>query len=115
MKQLYDDLGAFYKADSRRVESLEFMFGNLWRIADRVPWRLLWVQDTGEVYATPTLPGPDRKVVVLGWAADLAQLERILAGWEHVCGQMGSLGWVELRLDGVTSIERSREKAGADG
>ena len=113
MKRVYPDLESFYRRDARRVASDEVAFGSLWRILDDdVAYQVKWVEATGEVYASPLDRAFDPRVPVLGVVESRAELERILAGWEHVCGEAGSLGWVALRLAGLLPSDRAPSLAG---
>ena len=45
------DIEEFYDADPRRRASDEVRFGDEWTDADGGRYEVLWVADTGEVYA----------------------------------------------------------------
>src|SRR5262245_39125573 len=92
----------FYQADERRRHSTEQDFGVWWYdgLDRRVPWRVSWVEDTGDVYAVRLGPsrvvsGPaglailggheNGPVILLGVVSGEADVEHRLKGWATQC------------------------------
>lgn len=72
-------------------------FGSLWMAGvDDEPWRVLWIEATGELIAVQRGPvaAADGPVVLLGRNAIRHEVERALRGWWQVCGHRGSLPWI---------------------
>jgi hypothetical protein len=97
----YPSLGAFYQADRRRRPSRETDFGLWWR-ADGVlgvRYRAAHVHDTGELYVMQHegLPGGGQ-VIVVGAFGSIDEVAELLAGWQEVNGDLGSLRWLVERL-----------------
>jgi hypothetical protein len=103
-------LDHFYSEDPRRQRSRESDFGVQWREEAAGPrFRVSWIEATGELYALRQ--DPSHMVELLGRVprsghpdplrSDLI-VEAVLAGWEHRCGQPGSLRWAR---DSVRAIE----------
>jgi hypothetical protein len=96
----YLSLGAFYGDDKRRDISREHDLG-LWWLGDdwHAPrFRAAWVAQTGELYLMQHegMPGGGR-VQVLARMRSFAELHRLVAGWEDVCGDPGSIDWLMAR------------------
>ena len=108
----FKTLEEFYQDDVRRRISPEADYGVHWRDGQwSNPWRVSYVQKTGEVYAINNgnhNPGPVR---VLGTVPadpepDIPKsgtnyyrtLDRILDRYPDHCGPTGGLQWVEKRL-----------------
>jgi hypothetical protein len=113
-----------------RVRSPEWDYGVQWRRneqADWPIWRVAWIIETGELYATPTTstPAGDAVVVVLGvvpkvgdypYASDGAggyrsasawsdflnaqPIEQVMEGWAE--GGPRTLDWIRDRLAAMT-------------
>jgi hypothetical protein len=103
-------LDHFYSEEPRRQRSRESDFGVQWREEAAGPrFRVSWIEATGELYALRQ--DPSHMVELLGRVprsghpdplrSDLI-VEAVLAGWEHRCGQPGSLRWAR---DSVRAIE----------
>jgi len=109
------DIEEFYDADPRRRASEEIAFGREWTDADGGRYEVMWIVDTGEVYAmfepvepiasdgvgdifVQHMPTSAVTVEVLGVIADRAEVERRLAGWEEQMTEPGSISWVRERL-----------------
>jgi hypothetical protein len=104
MPSTYPSPDAFYAADPRRAGSREVDTGLWWSgLGNHAPtFRAAWVQATGELYVMQhagTLGGG--RVDVLADLADEATLAERLSGWQRVCGEPGSLGWLLQRSDSV--------------
>jgi hypothetical protein len=85
-------LAQFYAADARRSGPREVEFGGAWVGTDReAPWRVVWVEATGELFAVQLPSGP---VELLGAFPSRAVVEVALRGWWHMCGVRGGLGWL---------------------
>jgi hypothetical protein len=79
---VFVDRSAFL-ADPRRRRSAEVDFGVRWRnlAGPGLPWRVAWVEATGELYAAELGPGGPRRCVVLGRFPGQAGVEAFTAGW----------------------------------
>jgi hypothetical protein len=108
----YASLTAFYRADSRRVQSRERDVGLWWRDDAHGPLhRAAWVSDTGELYLVrlgPTEQGGGR-VEVLATVADRERLESMLEGWRERCGEPRSLAWLRGRAARLSGRARSAQ------
>lgn len=108
----YPSLRAFYRQRDRKT-SPEADYGVHWHTRRRlgrawsVPWRVSYVQATGEIYATPADGnGPVRVLGVLqadhefrpGQGVWYAQLDRVLEGWADPEVTGGWIGWVRGQL-----------------
>jgi hypothetical protein len=100
----YLSLGAFYAADRRRATSRERDVGLWWRGDGSLPrsYRAAYVEGTGELYVMQHegMRGGGR-VQVLGRYDSFAELHRVVAGWEDVCGDPGSIDWLLARVGRV--------------
>ena len=115
--KMFPDLRAFYSRDARRRSSGEADYGVHWRLNGwPAPWRVSYVQDTGEVYAVYLgLLQPERMIVSHGPVLALGTVEpdhrepgrrdpyyrtldAVLAGWPAHCGEPDGLLWVRDRL-----------------
>jgi len=99
--QTYLSLGAFYAADRRRATSRERDVGLWWRARGPLArtYRAAYVEATGELYVMQHegMRGGGQ-VQVLGRFDSFAELHRLIAGWEDVCGEPGSIDWLTARL-----------------
>lgn len=95
------DEATFRAGDVRRAHPVEVEFGAQWFAgADEPPWRVCFLEATGEVVAiSATDDGPGGTVELLAVGAERVSVERALRGWWQVCGHRGSLPWVRHRLD----------------
>ena len=102
-------LDQLYSEDPRRQRSRESDFGVQWHEEAAGPRFLVsWIEATGELYALRQ--DPSHTVELLGRVprsghpdplrSDLI-VEAVLAGWEHRCGQPGSLDWACERIRAV--------------
>jgi hypothetical protein len=102
--QTYLSLGAFYAADRRRATSRERDVGLWWRARGPLPrtYRAAYVEATGELYVMQHegMRGGGR-VQVVGRFDSFAELHRVIAGWEDVCGEPGSIDWLMARTGRV--------------
>ena len=109
------DIEEFYDADERRRESEEIMFGDEWTDADGRRYEVLWVADTGEVYAmfepiepmvsdavgdvvVQHMPTSAVTVEILATVPTRDEIESRLAGWEDAMPERGSIDWVRQRV-----------------
>lgn len=111
------DIEGFYSADERRRASEEIEFGTEWHDAHGARYELSWVVDTGELYVMfePTPRGfiedpfgdvfsagqvavNQLTVAVVGWIADRATVDKVLAGWEDELLKQNSVAWIASRL-----------------
>jgi hypothetical protein len=97
----YLSLGSFYSADRRRALSRERDVGLWWRGDGPLSptYRAAFVENTGELYLMQhegTLGGGH--VDVLGRFSSLAEVLRLVVGWEEVCGERGSIRWLLERV-----------------
>ena len=101
MPKTYLSLGAFYAGDRRRATSRERDVGLWWRAGGPFPrsYRAAFVEATGELYVMQHegMRGGGR-VHVLGRFDSFAELHRVVAGWEEVCGEPGSIDWLLARV-----------------
>ena len=102
--QTYLSLGAFYAADRRRATSRERDVGLWWRARGPLActYRAAFVEATGELYVMQHegMRGGGQ-VQVLGRFDAFAELHRLIAGWEDLCGEPGSIDWLTARLGRV--------------
>ena len=109
----YPSVEAFYAADPRRRNSPEAYYGVWWREEGSAgPWRVSYIQATGEVYAEER--GGKGRVEVLGiippdnltpGAIYYRTLDHILHGWAYA----GHLSWVRERLAAATRTAHTQE------
>lgn len=109
------DIEEFYDADPRRRASEEVQFGREWTDAEGRRYEVVWVADTGEVYAMfepvepmasdgigdifpQHLPSEALTVEVLAVIADREELDRRFDGWETAMREPDSIRWVRDRL-----------------
>lgn len=95
---------AFRADDARRLGPCEVEFGSQWRAdAASLPWRVVWVEGTGELVAIQWSAGDQGgragPVVLLGTSRDRVEVDVTLKDWWHMCGHIGSLDWVRRRLE----------------
>jgi hypothetical protein len=92
----YPSLAAFYAADPRRRPSPELDVGLWWREGDgAAAARAAWVRATGELIVVRY--GAGGAVEVLAIVHAEGDLHCVVAGWEDVCGEAGSLRWLRIR------------------
>lgn len=111
-------LEEFYSNNEARRRSPEADFGVWWRNGSSLePWRVSYIQATGEVYAVKQRgndevqvlgvvpPDPDERRPQPGetrWnlrkGTYYRTLDRILEGWVEHCGQPRGLEWVREKL-----------------
>ena len=109
------DIEEFYDADERRRASEEIQFGDEWTDTDGRRYEVLWVADTGEVYAmyepiepmvsdavgdvlVQHMPTSAVTVEILGNIATREDIESRLEGWQDVMPESGSIDWVRQRV-----------------
>ena len=109
------DIEEFYDADPRRRASEEVAYGHEWTDADGGRYEVMWVADTGEVYAmfepvepiasdgvgdifVQHMPTSAVTVEVLGAVAEKADIDERLAGWADAMPEVGSITWVRERI-----------------
>jgi hypothetical protein len=115
MRDFYDD--------QRRASSDEVDFGTSWRTQGEGPWRVIWLDATGELAAfaaggRTSVPtgrlglgamlggGGADEVVVLGVETDLEAVRAALQGWENHMTDENGLAWLAER-----AAELGREEA----
>jgi hypothetical protein len=91
----------FY-ADHQRAASDEVDVGSTWRTQGEGPWKVVWLEATGELAA---FDQPGDEVVVVGFAHDLEELCTRLAGWEDHMAEANGLAWL---------VERSSDESTND-
>jgi hypothetical protein len=101
MPTRWADLDRFRAEDPRRRGPSEVEYGSRWlmALADD-PWRVCWVEATGELVAVqhhPGRPDDDGPVELLARADDRSAIEAGLQGWWQMCGHLGSLPWIRHR------------------
>ena len=94
-------LGAYLQSDPRRDLREEISVGDWW-LGDGFPpaaWRAAWTPATGELYVQ-RLGGvrAGGRITVLARFATREEVEQRLAGWEAMCGTLGSARWLLDRL-----------------
>lgn len=117
----YQSLGTFYAAAPARRGSRKVDYGVWWRARPPrrgiwfPPWRVTYVRDTGELFATPLSgDGPVLVLAVLpplpgsGWTAEL---DRRLAGWDDPELTGWQLSWVRNRLAPRVALAREHRRA----
>ena len=88
------DYTTFIDRPDRKI-SREIDFGVHWRLlGDRSPspWRVSWIERTGELYAVEIAPIGRRRAVLLGRYADLDEVEDLLEGWAERPLRIGPIG-----------------------
>ena len=100
MTTRFSTLASFYAGDARRLSSPELDLGLLWREQrGGSTFRAAWIRDTGELYLVrhgdPDAGGGD--VEVLACFPGDAELDAAVRGFAHVCGLVGSVGWLRSR------------------
>ena len=113
------DVDEFYTTDPRRGTSPEVRFGGAWLDDAGYGYAVVWVEDTGELYALRHVkyphrrpPIPDPWIWVLPRGADVeaelfvllteptrARIDSLLAGWPDLQGQPGGFEELLSRLD----------------
>jgi hypothetical protein len=89
----------FY-AWSRRKQSPERDLGLYWREGVSGPtFRAAWLQDTGELICVRhgAINDGGGTVEILGVFPEFEDVESALEGWEDVCGEPDSVGWLRRR------------------
>ena len=108
MPLTYLSLGAFYAGERRRGTSGERDVGLWWRAAGPLArsYRAAFVEATGELYVMQheSMRGGGQ-VQVLGRFDSFAELHRVVAGWEDVCGEPGSIDWLLARVGRVLAAD----------
>ena len=111
------DIEEFYDADPRRRPSEEVAFGHEWTDADGGRYEVMWIADTGEVYAmfepvepitsdgigdlvVQHMPVSAVTVEVLATVATREEIDQRLAGWDAAMPDLDSIAWVRAQLDG---------------
>lgn len=110
----WPSVDAFYAESDARRYSGEMDFGVWWLAGNlsRTTHRISAVEDTGEIYVVRLARGlrdePPGEVFLAGRfrVGDYEDAERVLAGWDDVCGQQESLAW---------ALERASADAGGGG
>ena len=122
-RKMFRSMAAFYSDDRSRHRSAEADYGCHWRVAGFPrPWRVSYVQNTGEIYAVHTeLSMVDEAEMLLAYGPVLVlgvvppdpvihcakdvfycTLDRILDGWADVATgtpfERDTLRWVADRL-----------------
>lgn len=105
----YAHLQVFYDANPEREPSPEADYGVQWRGLDGADfplWRVSFVRDTGDVYATQHRTGV---TVLLGKAPVVPEgegegpwyraLDDILLGWADACLNRETIQWVSDRVN----------------
>lgn len=109
------DIEEFYDADPRRRASEEVAFGHEWTDPAGGRYEVMWVADTGEVYAMfepvepmasdgigdifpQHMPTSAVTVEVLGTVSTRRGIDARLAGWEDRMAAPGSIAWVRERV-----------------
>jgi len=109
------DIEEFYEADERRRRSEEVEFGTEWTDTDGARYELSWVVETGELYVMreplvkmtedpfgdvfpSAVPTDVLTVAVVGWIAERAEVEDVLAGWQEAMAEPDGVGWLARRL-----------------
>jgi|SRR4051812_2376966 hypothetical protein len=85
----------FY-ADPDRAGSGEFDLGSSWRTQGQGPWKVVWLEATGEIAA---FDQSGDEVVVVGFVEDVDELSALLTGWEEHAGEPNGLAWLVERCD----------------
>ena len=83
-----------FMADPARARSPEVDFGAWWRHEHDpggYPWRVSWIERTGELYAVEMRPGRGRRVIVLGKYPTREAVEAALEGWAREPMRLGPL------------------------
>ena len=96
----YLSLGAFYASDPARRTSRERDVGLFWRSTQGPSFRAAFVHDTGELYLFQHALGGRGGGSVRLFAERMTEreLDVRLAGWEDVCGSVGSYEWLLERM-----------------
>ncbi|MFT7647621.1 MAG: hypothetical protein ACI8Y4_002371 [Candidatus Poriferisodalaceae bacterium] len=107
----WDSWGAFRSEDARRIGPTEVEFGSQWQTGAvtggsvGLPWRVVWLEGTGEVIAVQWSSlddgGAAGPVELMAVGLDRRTVDAALKDWWHMCGHVGSLDWVKRRLFGA--------------
>ena len=102
----YLSLGAFYASDPARRTSRERDVGLLWRSTQGPSFRAAFVHDTGELYLFQHALGGRGGGSVRLFAERMTEreLDVRLAGWEEVCGRIGSYEWLLERMGAAAPV-----------
>ena len=104
MTKTYKNIDEFYAENEERRQSGEADYGVWWTEPGHSwpRWRVSYVHNTGELYAVQLTGG---KVKVMGVVPPdddriyYRTLDRILEGWADVIHDLGSLDWVQAKLN----------------
>ncbi|HZB77509.1 MAG TPA: hypothetical protein VE526_14860 [Solirubrobacteraceae bacterium] len=102
----YLSLGAFYASDPARRTSRERDVGLFWRSTQGPSFRAAFVHDTGELYLFQHALGGRGGGSVRLFAERMTEreLDVRLAGWEEVCGRIGSYEWLLERMGAAAPV-----------
>ena len=102
----YLSLGAFYASDPARRTSRERDVGLFWRSEKGPTFRAAYVHDTGELYLFQHALGGRGGGSVRLFAERMTEreLDVRLAGWEEVCGRIGSYEWLLERMGAAAPV-----------
>jgi hypothetical protein len=119
------DIEEFYDADPRRRPSAEIELGTEWRDVDGTRYEVSWLEDTGELYVmrepVPHIQADpfggqrysmgdfeeaEMTVQVVAQISSLAEVHRILDGWQTAMAGDGGAEWLAERLKaaGVATV-----------
>jgi hypothetical protein len=96
----------FY-ADAERAGSEEVDLGSSWRTQGEGPWKVVWLEATGELAA---FDQTGDEVVVVGFAEDADELQAMLAGWEAHAAEDNGLAWLVDRCDNESADGESEDE-----
>lgn len=90
----------FYADDERRRRSVEIDYGAEWKDENQDgPWRVSYIQDTGEIYALKISGGVKGPLLLLGQIGprNHREADRLLEGWENRNLREADLAWIRER------------------
>lgn len=89
------DYGVWWRSPLEWIRAPQVERGMAGWMQEIGPWRVSWVEDTGDVYA---IHATGRCIALLGTIPDEETIERVLRGWADVCGGDLSLHWVSAQV-----------------
>lgn len=94
MDQIFSIYEKWLMGSDVRLKSNERDFGVWWKLeGDPIPYRVSWVEDTGELYAVNK-----NQVIVLKVISECQRVYDVMTGWEILISETNSLNKLQERL-----------------